>query len=108
MSQIAQKLADELAAAAIAHIEKTGDEDVVTLITKTIGDSSQTLQEAFVTSVRVQRAALRANRMLQNRIIEFEEGGAPADPAATATPAPAEQPKDTKPAPTGPWDLDEE
>ena len=67
MSTIAEKLADQLAVEVIKHIEKTGDEDVVGLLSRTLEDSSQTLQEAFVTSVRVQRAALRARRMLVER-----------------------------------------
>ena len=57
---IAEDTADRLAAEVIRHIEATGDEDIITLIGKALGDSSQTLQEAFVTSVRVQRAAIRA------------------------------------------------
>ena len=68
MSQLAEKLADQLAADVIAHIEKTGDEDAVTVLSQVLGDSSQTLQEAFITSVRVQRAALRAQRLLAKRI----------------------------------------
>ena len=67
MSTIAEKLADQLAVEVIKHIEKTGDEDVVGLLSRALEDSSQTLQEAFVTSVRVQRAALRARRMLVER-----------------------------------------
>jgi hypothetical protein len=40
-----------------------------------IGDSSQILQEAFVTSVRVQRAAIRAEQQLKARIAEFDRPG---------------------------------
>lgn len=57
MSTLAEKLADDLAAKAIAQVQATGDEDVVSLLSKTIGEQSQTLQEAFITSIRVQRAA---------------------------------------------------
>lgn len=67
MSTLAEKLADDLAAKAIAHIQATGDEDVVSLLSKTIGEQSQTLQEAFITSIRVQRAALRAAELLERR-----------------------------------------
>ena len=64
-------LADKLAARVIAHVEKTGDEDIIAIMSRSLGDSSQTLQEAFITSVRVQRAALRADRLLKKRIAEI-------------------------------------
>jgi uncharacterized coiled-coil protein SlyX len=109
MSQLAQQLADELASAAIDHIEKTGDEDVVSLITKGIGDSSQTLQELFVTSVRVQRAARRAQKMLETRIAEFTatQADEPAAPSAATPPPSAEVAEAKKPEVTGPWDFEE-
>lgn len=68
---IADDLADKLAARVIAHVEKTGDEDIIKIMSQSLGDSSQTLQEAFITSVRVQRAALRADRQLKERIASF-------------------------------------
>ena len=71
VSTIAEKLADQLAIEVIKHIEKTGDEDIVGILSRTMEDSSQTLQEAFVTSVRVQRAALRARRQLAERAREL-------------------------------------
>lgn len=74
MSTLAEKLADQLAADCIKHIEATGDEDIVAIMSTALGDSSQTLQEAFVTSVRVQRAAIRAKRLLAQRI--RDKGGA--------------------------------
>lgn len=64
---MAEKLADQLAVEVIKHIEKTGDEEVVGVLSQSLEASSQTLQEAFVTSVRVQRAALRARRLLAER-----------------------------------------
>ncbi|WP_371153321.1 hypothetical protein [Jannaschia sp. 2305UL9-9] len=69
---IAETLADKLATDVIRHVEKTGDEDIITIMSQALGDSSQTLQEAFITSVRVQRAAIRANRLLKRRIAEHE------------------------------------
>lgn len=76
---LADDLANKLAARVIAHVEKTGDEDIIKLMSGAIGDSSQTLQEAFVTSVRVQRAALRADRQLRARIAAFAAKDAPAE-----------------------------
>ena len=71
---IAETLADKLAARVVAHVEKTGDEDVIAVMSRALGDSSQTLQEAFITSIRVQRAALRGDRLLDARIAEWEAG----------------------------------
>ncbi|WP_298431488.1 hypothetical protein [uncultured Jannaschia sp.] len=70
MSALAEKLADKLAADVIAHVEATGDEDMIKIMGTALGDSSQTLQEAFITSVRVQRAAIRAQELLRRRIAE--------------------------------------
>ncbi|GIT92246.1 hypothetical protein JANAI62_27030 [Jannaschia pagri] len=67
---IANTLADKLATDVIRHVEATGDEEMITIMAQTLGDSSQTLQEAFITSVRVQRAAIRANRLLKKRIAQ--------------------------------------
>lgn len=69
---IAETLADRLAAQVIAHVEKTGDEDIIKVMSQSLADSSQTLQEAFITSVRVQRAAIRADHMLAARIAEWQ------------------------------------
>ncbi|UWQ20606.1 hypothetical protein [Jannaschia sp. W003] len=76
MSRLAEKLADQIAAEAIRHVERTGDEDVISVLAQSMGDSSQTLQEAFITSVRVQRAAIRAQRLLARRVKEHSGGDA--------------------------------
>ncbi|MEM7491588.1 MAG: hypothetical protein AAF390_20930 [Pseudomonadota bacterium] len=75
MSRLAEQLADKLAADVIAHVEATGDEDIIRILSTTLGDSSQTLQEAFITSVRVQRAALRAQALLAQRIRDTSGNG---------------------------------
>ncbi|CUH31007.1 hypothetical protein JSE7799_00895 [Jannaschia seosinensis] len=81
---LAEDPANKLAARVIAHVEKTGDEDIIAIMAQTLGDSSQTLQEAFITSVRIQRAALRADRMLKKRVADLEAGGVLAGDANTA------------------------
>ena len=70
---LADDLANKLAARVIAHVEKTGDEDIIKQMSQSLGDSSQTLQEAFITSVRVQRAAIRAVLVLIEPFEEIEE-----------------------------------
>jgi hypothetical protein len=96
---IAEDLADKLAADVIDYVERTGDEALITLMGQTLGDSSQTLQEAFVTSVRVQRAAIRAQRMLAERLALHEGRPPPAPPEieapAAAHPAPWDEEPET-------------
>lgn len=71
---IAEDLADKLAADVIEYVEASGDEAIIARLNQIIGDSSQTLQEAFVTSVRVQRAAIRARETLEARIEDHAAG----------------------------------
>lgn len=79
---IAEDLADKLAARVIVHVEKTGDEEFIKVMSQSLADSSQTLQEAFITSVLVQRAALRADRQLKACIATFVDREAPPDGTA--------------------------
>ncbi len=65
--QIIFDVADELAQKSLEIYEKTGDEDIFDQVTKIIGTSSQTLEEAFKTAVRVRRAERRALEMLAER-----------------------------------------
>ncbi|MEM8850630.1 MAG: hypothetical protein AAGE03_11430 [Pseudomonadota bacterium] len=76
MSRLAEELADKLAADVIDHVEATGDEEMIGIMGRALGDSSQTLQEAFITSVRVQRAAMRARELLSQRVKDYK----PTDP----------------------------
>ncbi len=69
--QIIETLADELAQDVLAAIEKTGDDKMADRISEVIGASSQTMQEAFLTAVRVRRAEARARALLA----ELSEGG---------------------------------
>ena len=56
MSDYTQETANELADLALAEQTASGDEKIVQAIAEVLGASSQTLQEAFLTSVRVRRA----------------------------------------------------
>jgi hypothetical protein len=62
-----EKVAGELAQLALADEERTGDERIINDIAEIVGSSSQTLQEAFLTSVRVRRAEKRAREILAKR-----------------------------------------
>ncbi|HKL64634.1 MAG TPA: hypothetical protein VJ886_00870 [Roseovarius sp.] len=67
-----EDLADELARDVIRAIEITGDEDIVAEITRVLGASSQTAEEAFLTALRVRRANLKARALLAERLRSFK------------------------------------
>lgn len=62
-----EDVADKLAREVLALVEKTGDEDIVEDIKKVIGTSSTTLEEAYMTAVRVRRAEARALALLDQK-----------------------------------------
>ena len=61
------KVADELADLALADQAESGDIAITEVIGTLLGASSQTLQEAFLTAVRVRRAEERARALLAER-----------------------------------------
>ena len=70
--QLLFEVADELARESLELFEKTGDEDIFQEVTKIIGASSQTLEEAYKTAVRVRRAEKRALERLAERRAALE------------------------------------
>ena len=62
-----ETVAGELAELALADQASSGDENIVEAISEILGASSQTLQEAFLTAVRVRRAEARARELLARR-----------------------------------------
>ena len=70
--QLLFEVADELARESLDLYEKTGDEDIFQEVTKIIGASSQTLEEAYKTAVRVRRAEKRALERLAERRAALE------------------------------------
>ncbi|WP_099826631.1 hypothetical protein [Oceaniglobus indicus] len=62
--QLIEDLADELALEALAAAEASGDDQIVDQVGEVLGASSQTLQEAYLTAVRVRRAETRARALL--------------------------------------------
>ena len=62
-----ERVAGELADMALADEERTGDEKIINEIAEVLGASSQTLQEAYLTAVRVRRAETRARDILIER-----------------------------------------
>ncbi|MFA8440555.1 hypothetical protein [Yoonia sp.] len=62
-----ERVAGELADLALADEKVTHDERIVPEIGEILGSSSQTLQEAFLTAIRVRRAETRARKLLAER-----------------------------------------
>lgn len=62
------KVANELADMALADQKASGDIGIVDAIGDVLGASSQTLQETYLTAVRVRRAEERARQILAERI----------------------------------------
>ncbi len=65
--QYVDKVANELADMALADQKRTGDIGIVDVIGDVLGASSQTLQETYLTAVRVRRAEERARALLAER-----------------------------------------
>ncbi|PRY80477.1 hypothetical protein CLV80_101331 [Yoonia maritima] len=73
-----QRVADELADLALADQKASGDIAIVDAIGDILGASSQTLQETYLTSVRVRRAEERARAMLDSRLVNgYKDAPAP-------------------------------
>ncbi len=65
---ILDEIADKLARETIAVAEKTGDENLIAEVSKVIGTSSTTTQEAFMTAIRVRLSEKRARKFLQEKL----------------------------------------
>jgi hypothetical protein len=64
---LTEDMADEIAQLALADEKRSGDETIIAQVAEILGASSQTLQEAFLTSVRVRRPERRARELLATR-----------------------------------------
>ena len=61
---VLEDVADELALKSLEIINATGDDAFVKQVADAIGGSSQTMEEAYLTAVRVRRAEQRARKVL--------------------------------------------
>ncbi|MFP4327043.1 MAG: hypothetical protein ACLFQL_03465 [Paracoccaceae bacterium] len=82
---IIEDLADKLAEDTLNAADRFGDEKLVDAISAALGASSPTVQEAFMTSVRVRTAERRARRLLEQRVAAALKA-APAAPGQGAAP----------------------
>jgi hypothetical protein len=62
---VIEDAADKLAMESLRIINATGDDAFVQQIADAIGGSSQTMEEAYLTAVRVRRAEQRAHQLLE-------------------------------------------
>jgi hypothetical protein len=62
------ELGDALARDTLAAIAETGDASLVNEVSKVLGAASQTMQEAFMTSIRVRTAEGKAREFLASRL----------------------------------------
>lgn len=69
---VTEDLADQLALDVLKYIDATGDEQIVSDMVKVLGATSQTAEEAFLTSLRVRRANVKARKMLMDRAKSFQ------------------------------------
>lgn len=65
--QILEDLADELAREVMLIVEVTEDLELEKQVSDILGTSSQTLQEAFLTAMRVRKAEKRARALLKEK-----------------------------------------
>ena len=61
-----EELADALALEALALEEDTGDEDAVRKVADALASSSPTMEETFLTAVRIRRAEQRARALIES------------------------------------------
>jgi hypothetical protein len=64
MSEYTDNTANELADLALAEAEACGEDKIVDRIGEILGASSQSLEEAYLTAIRVRRAEKRARTLL--------------------------------------------
>ncbi|MCR9115239.1 MAG: hypothetical protein NXH84_18310 [Rhodobacteraceae bacterium] len=81
---VTEDLADELALKVIKYVDASGDDGIITEIVNVLGATSQSAEEAFLTSMRVRRANMAARALLLDRVRKFQaaqnaDGTDPAD-----------------------------
>lgn len=65
---VTEDLADALARDALAAAEKLGDDKIVRLVGDQLGASSSTMQEAYLTAIRIRTAEKRARLFLETQL----------------------------------------
>ena len=82
MSQYTENTANELADLALAEAEASGNDKIVDQIGMVLGASSQSLEEAYLTAIRVRRSEKRARELLAESVAKRQAAAAEAAAAA--------------------------
>jgi hypothetical protein len=78
---VVDDLGDQLALATLKAQQELGDDRFYMEVSRVVGAASPTLQEAFMTSMRIRMAAGRAQSFVEQTLKARREGGvAPAAP----------------------------
>lgn len=81
MADFIQDLADTLARDVLEASKELDDPFFYEQVSKVLGASSTTLQEAFLTSIRIRQAEARGRVFLEQALSAKHSGAAPPDPA---------------------------
>lgn len=84
---VIEDLGDDLARQTIAAMEELGDDRLYNEVAKAIAVSSPTLQEAFLTSIRIRLAAQRGQKFLDATLKARREGAKSPDAPRDLSPA---------------------
>ncbi|MDH5451784.1 MAG: hypothetical protein OEX14_00385 [Paracoccaceae bacterium] len=93
-----EALAEQLADDVLAAVAETGDDNLVIEINKILEAASTTMQEAYMTAIRVRRAEAKARQFLEARLKKVRAARpapvppTPAPRAPTSAPAPGAAP----------------
>ena len=68
-------VAERIAVSTFERAQATGDADLVDDVSKLIGQSSPTLQEAYNTCIRYLRAEARVTEFVEQRASVVDDGG---------------------------------
>ncbi len=90
MSQKMEEIADSMAIQALDLEEETGDEKGIRLIADALASSSPTMEETFLTAVRVRRAERRARRLIASMRENADKAKTKAEAEKDSTPAKTE------------------
>ncbi|MDQ2093023.1 hypothetical protein [Rhodalgimonas zhirmunskyi] len=71
MASTLEKIASELADDTLAIMQKTGEDRLHYEVAKVLGASSQTLEEAYLTEVRVRLAGKAAKKFLKEKVSDL-------------------------------------
>lgn len=83
---VTEDLADELALKVIKYVDASGDDSVISEIVNILAATSQSAEEALLTSMRVRRANMAARAHLLARVKKFQEKQAAGTGASGAPP----------------------